>query len=475
VIYTSGSTGRPKGVMVSQQAIANRLLWMQRELPLWADDTVLQKTPYGFDASIWEIFSPLSAGARFVLAEPGGHQDAAYLLDAVARHQVTVLQLVPSMLAVFLEQGEVATGCRSLRRVFCGGEAFPAELAARCSERTGARVCNLYGPTETAIDATFHLWEPGAVRSGLVPIGRPLDNLCVYLLDPAGHPVPPGLAGELYVGGSSLARGYLSRPELTAERFVPAPWSFRPGERLYRTGDLARHLPGGLDFLGRVDQQVKVRGFRIEPGEIEWLLTGHPEVEEAVVGVLTDGSGGPRLVAWLKPRHELAPTAGELAAHLGARLPAFMVPAAFVPMPELPRLPNGKLDRRALPAPGREQTRGAAAFVGPRTPTEEALAAIWAELLGIERVGVHDNFFELGGNSLMAIQVMSRLRSTFDAQLKVRELFAHPSLEALALRTEEAVMEAAGAADLERLLELLEGDEEVDEEELRRSLSLGSR
>ncbi|HYG64197.1 MAG TPA: amino acid adenylation domain-containing protein, partial [Thermoanaerobaculia bacterium] len=273
VIYTSGSTGRPKGGMVEHRAIANRLLWIQSAFPLTAGDRLLQKTPYSFDASIWEIFVPLLAGACVVLAEPGGQRDNAYLLDAIARHGVTTLQLVPSQLRLFLEQDGLRAGCASLRRMFCGGEALPSVLAARLFERLEGSVslCNLYGPTESSIDATFHPWDPCDHLPELetVPLGRPIANVQVYLLDARWKPVPPGVPGELCIGGAGLARGYRGRPDLTAERFVPHPESAVPGARLYRTGDLARHLEDGvIEFLGRIDYQVKVRGFRIELGEI---------------------------------------------------------------------------------------------------------------------------------------------------------------------------------------------------------------
>jgi len=299
VLYTSGSTGRPKGVMMSHAAIVNRLLWMQRDFPLGESDRVLQKTPYGFDASIWEIFVPLLAGAQVVLAEPGGHRDSAYLLDAVARHGVTVLQLVPSQLAAFLDQEGVAEKCRSLRAVFCGGEALPGAVAERLLAETGATLCNLYGPTEAAIDASFHLCPRGEAQADVVPIGRPLANVRIYLLDRRMRPVPWPLSGEIVIGGAGLARGYRGRPELTAERFVPDPWG-PPGGRLYRTGDLGRLAPSGvIEILGRIDSQVKLRGVRIELGEIEARLREHRAVRDAVVVLREDVPGEPRLVGYV--------------------------------------------------------------------------------------------------------------------------------------------------------------------------------
>jgi amino acid adenylation domain-containing protein/FkbM family methyltransferase len=325
LIYTSGSTGRPKGVMVEHRAIVNRLRWMQHAFPLQPGDRVLQKTPYSFDAAIWEIFLPLMTGARLVLAEPGEHRDSALLLELVAREQVTLLQLVPSLLGPLLEEPAAAAACASLRRLFCGGEALPKELARRWLARVGAELCNLYGPTEAAIDATCAEWSAAiaAADGPTVPIGKPLANVEVHLADHRGATAPPGLAGEILLGGAGLARGYQGRPELTAERFVPHPWSARGGERLYRTGDLARHLPGGhLEFLGRIDGQVKIRGFRIEPGEIEAALLAHPAVQEAAVVVREDPAGERRLIAYVATRPALAPGGAEAARGLKlCRLP----------------------------------------------------------------------------------------------------------------------------------------------------------
>lgn len=303
VIYTSGSTGQPKGVMVSHRAITNRLLWMQRVFPMVQHERLLQKTPYGFDASIWEIFVPLMVGAQVVLAAPEGHRDTTYLATMVAKHRVTTLQLVPSQLVIFLEEREIGASCRSLRRLFSGGEALPGPVKERVFERLNVELCNLYGPTEVSIDATFLPCEPGKYTD-FVPIGRPLDNAQVYPLDPRGQLVPPGLGGELMVGGDGLARGYVGRPGLTAERFVPHPFA-AAGERLYRTGDLARRLEDGtLQFLGRSDHQVKLRGFRIELREIEVILEQHPDVRQAVAEVRGEDGERQALVAYVVPRAE---------------------------------------------------------------------------------------------------------------------------------------------------------------------------
>ncbi|HLL46475.1 MAG TPA: amino acid adenylation domain-containing protein, partial [Longimicrobiaceae bacterium] len=364
VIYTSGSTGKPKGVGVPHRALANHMRWMQRAYPLAAADRVLQKTPLSFDASVWEFYAPLLAGATLVLAPAEAHRDPAELVRAVVGEEITILQVVPSLLRVLAEEGGLER-CATLRRLFCGGEALGAELAGRARALLGAEVVNLYGPTEACIDATSHAYT-GAESGSAVPIGRPVDNLRAYVLDAGGAPVPTGLPGALYLGGAGLARGYLGRPELTAERFVPDPFTGRAGARLYRSGDLARWLPTGeLEYLGRTDEQVKLRGFRIEPGEIEAALVRHPAVREAVVVVREDAPGERRLVAYYTATQP-APTPAELRDHLKGGLPEYMIPAAHVPLASLPLTPNGKVDRGALPEPDAGPRGGEEA--GPRTP-----------------------------------------------------------------------------------------------------------
>jgi amino acid adenylation domain-containing protein len=431
VIFTSGSTGRPKGVMVSHGAIANHVLWMQQRFPLRADDRVLQKTPFSFDASVWELFQPLACGARVVLAQPGGHQDSAYLVDAVQRHEVTVLQLVPSMLRVFLEEKGVER-CTSLRWVFAGGEALPGEVRERFQDRLEAGLFNLYGPTEASIDSSF--WECGHDgRPVSTPIGRPLDNLRLFLLDGAFRPVPIGAPGELCISGAGLSRGYAGRPDLTAERFLPDPWSAEPGARLYRTGDLARHgADGVLEFLGRSDNQIKIRGFRIEPGEVEAALAGHPDVREAAVVVWENPLGDARLVAYVVPPDGSGQLVAELRETLRRRLPDSMVPAAFVALERLPRAPSGKIDRRALSRRPVEAVHDGRVRVDPRDTTELELARIWEELLGAGRVGVTDDFFELGGHSLLAVRLFARIEASFGRRLPLALLFQARTVERLA-------------------------------------------
>ncbi len=431
VIYTSGSTGRPKGVANTHRGIVNRLDWMQRRYRLGADDAVLQKTPASFDVSVWEFFWPLQTGARLVLAKPGGHKDAGYLRDLLAAERITTAHFVPSMLTVFLgEEGiEAAT---ALRRVICSGEELPHAAAVEFTARfPGCELHNLYGPTEAAIDVSSWHCDPTALADVTsVPIGGPIANLRLYVLDDAGDPVPAGVAGELYIGGVGLARGYHRRPALTAEKFVPDPFSGEPGARLYRTGDLARWRPDGtLDFLGRIDHQVKLRGLRIELGEIEAALRERDGVADAAVIVREDNPGDKRLVAYVVGSASTA----DLKAALKDTLPEYMVPAAFVDLDVLPLTPNGKLDRKALPAPVVTRDAGAE-LVEPRTGTERLLAAIWSEVLAVPALGIDDDFFDLGGHSMLATQVVARIRkeSAGTRAVGVMDLFTHRTIRDLA-------------------------------------------
>ena len=443
VIYTSGSTGRPKGAMNSHRAIANRLLWMQQAYALGPGDAVLQKTPASFDVSVWEFFWPLATGARLVVARPGGHQDPGYLVRTIVEEGITTIHFVPSMLRAFLEHPQ-AGRCASLRRVVASGEALPRDLEERFFARLVCPLHNLYGPTEAAVDVTYHPCRAERERP-VVPIGRAVANTAIHVLDRALRPVPIGVPGELCIGGVQLARGYLGRPELTAERFAPDPCGGEVGGRLYRTGDLARRLPDGeVEYLGRLDHQVKLRGFRIELGEIEAALAQHPQVHAAAV-VLR----GERLVAYVAPSSVGAalgsvPTA-DLRGYLAERLPEHMVPTAFVALPALPLTPSGKVDRRALPAFEPAAERGTATgFLPPRTPLEQALAAIWNEVLEVPAVGAEDNFFALGGHSLLAVRVLSRVLARLGVELPLRALFEAPTVAGLAVRLRE--MDAGPAA-----------------------------
>ncbi|WP_285585148.1 non-ribosomal peptide synthetase, partial [Actinoallomurus iriomotensis] len=423
VIYTSGSTGRPKGVMVSHRGIVNRLLWMQAAYGLGADDRVLQKTPATFDVSVWEFFWPLITGAALIVAEPGGHRDPAYLTSLIQREKITTTHFVPSMLEAFVQAGGVR-GCTTLRRVLCSGETLPGELARRFREVSDAELHNLYGPTEASVDVTA--WKCNRHDGPRVPIGRPIWNTRLYVLDDHLRPVPPGVPGELYIAGTGLARGYLNRPGLTAERFLACPYG-EPGERMYRTGDLVRRrTDGNLEFLGRTDDQVKIRGNRIEPGEVQAVLTDLPEVSAAAVVVREDLPGDPRLVGYVVPSDGAACDPAELRHALARTLPGSMVPAAIVVLDTFPLTPNGKLDRKALPAPDYTTTDRA-----PRTSHEEILAHLFAETLHLEHIGIDDNFFDLGGHSLLATRLISRIRTTLGIEVPIRALFETPTVAGL--------------------------------------------
>jgi amino acid adenylation domain-containing protein len=455
VIYTSGSTGRPKGAMNAHRGVVNRLLWMQAEYELGAGDVVLQKTPFSFDVSVWEFFWPLMAGARLVMARPEGHRDPAYISEVIGREGVTTLHFVPSMLRAFLEHGEAAR-CGSVRRVMSSGEALPAEVAtAFFRALPWAELHNLYGPTEATVDVTHWRCGPAdGVRP--VPIGKPLANTRVYVLDRAGRPAPMGAPGELCIGGVQVGRGYLGRPALTAQAFIPDPFSAEPGARLYRTGDLARWRPGGVaEYLGRMDHQIKVRGFRIEPGEVEAVLAAHPAVGACVVAAREETPGEARLVAYtVAAAGARAPSADELRAFVRERLPEHMVPLAWVALQALPLSPSGKIDRKALPAPGRGRT--GTAYVAPRSEVEQTLERIWAEVLDVERVGVHDDFFALGGYSLLAVQVAARVQQAFGVSLPLHTLFQATTIEALSRRIAHAQLVVQPEDELLELLAEME-------------------
>lgn len=426
-IYTSGSTGQPKAAVNTHRAIANRLLWMQDTYHLNETDCVLQKTPFSFDVSVWEFFWPLLTGARLVLARPRGHLDNSYLIELIAGERVTTIHFVPSMLQMFLQDPEVER-CDSLRRVICSGEALPFTLMQSFFAKLDAQLHNLYGPTEAAVDVTF--WQCERERR-TVPIGLPIANTQIFILDPDLRLVPAGVSGELHIGGISLARGYLYRPALTAEKFIPAPFANRPGARLYKTGDKARHLAdGNIEFLGRLDHQVKLRGFRIEPGEIEAALTSHPAVREAVVSVRQDQPGEKRLVAYLVVSDAAAPADSDLRQFLKERLPDYMLPSAFVVLEKLPLTVNGKVDRKRLPVPDRQRRAPEETFVVPRTPTEKTLADIWAYVLDIEKVGVHDNFFAIGGDSILSMRVVFNARKS-GIELRPKDIYEYQTIAEL--------------------------------------------
>jgi amino acid adenylation domain-containing protein/non-ribosomal peptide synthase protein (TIGR01720 family) len=436
VIYTSGSTGKPKGAMNSHRGVCNRLLWMQETYQLTAADTVLQKTPFSFDVSVWEFFWTLITGARLVVAQPEGHKDPNYLVNLIIQQQITTLHFVPSMLQAFLEAENVEK-CQSIKRVIASGEALPTQLQQRFFHRLDAQLHNLYGPTEAAIDVTFWQCQDNANSQNTVPIGRPIANIQIYVLDKYLHPVPVGVTGEIYIGGVGVGRGYLNRPQLTAEKFIPNPFSDEPSARLYKTGDLARYLPNGeIEYLGRIDNQVKVRGFRIELGEIEAVISQYPQVRETVVNVREevilreDELISKQLVAYIVAQPQQLLSIDELRRFLENKLPNYMVPSAFVMLKALPLTANGKLDRRALPAPDiRPELE--AAFIAPQTTAEKQLADIWAQVLGLEKVGVNDNFFALGGDSILSLQIISKANQA-GLYLTPKQMFQYQTIAQLA-------------------------------------------
>ncbi|MCS6806445.1 MAG: amino acid adenylation domain-containing protein [Blastocatellia bacterium] len=460
VLYTSGSTGQPKGVMIEHEGLCNRLLWGVQTYGINPSDCMLQKNSLAYDAALQELFEPLLGGARVVIARPGGRHDSTYLARLIKEEQVTLLECVPSLLHLLLDEPDFKQ-CRALRYVFSGGEALPVNLIERFYQCLNAQLVNTYGPTETTIDVTHWIAERGWSHS-TAPIGRPIGNVQAYVLDTHGRPTPTGVPGELHIGGVCVARGYLNRPELTEEKFIQ--WSGFDGQsatnekelRLYKTGDLARYRPdGSLEFLGRLDQQVKIRGQRVELGEIESTLRQHPAVRDvAVIGTSEDSSatsiGAPlnvtRLVAYIVPHDGQGLSVGDMRAYLKPILPEHMIPSACVLLEQLPRLPNGKLDRAKLPAPDRANLARDGVYVPPRTPTEKTLATMWATVLGVERVGADDDFFELGGHSLLAMRLVSLIRKQWDVSIAVKTLFEHPTVAGLARIIDTACLHSAKPA-----------------------------
>ncbi|QDF36235.1 non-ribosomal peptide synthetase [Bradyrhizobium symbiodeficiens] len=442
VMYTSGSTGAPKGAMNEHRGVANRLQWMQDEYRLTGDDAVLQKTPFGFDVSVWEFFWPLFAGARLVMAEPLGHLDADYLKRVIRETTVTTIYFVPSMLATFLE-GPGLEDCKSLRRVICSGEELSASLAQRClAALPWVKLYNLYGPTEAAIDVTH--WDCSETElAGIVPIGRPIANLQLYILDRFMQPVPLGATGEIYIGGTGVGRGYLNNEQLTGERFVPDPFDHSVSRaRLYKTGDLGRwREDGAIEFLGRNDLQVKIRGVRIELPEIELTLARIPGIGQVAVVVREDQTAQPQLIAYYTDVHpEQGPRLQTIRDVLSRTLPQPMHPTAFVRLAAMPLNANGKLDRKSLAArewPG--ESRSHESSVPPQGATEQALYDIWREVLRTDLFGRLDDFFDLGGHSLLATQVASRITRVFGVELPLQAVFEARTLAALSLRIDDAL------------------------------------
>ncbi|HLJ89353.1 MAG TPA: amino acid adenylation domain-containing protein [Candidatus Angelobacter sp.] len=440
VIYTSGSTGLPKGVCVTHQNICNHMDWMQQSFAFSPADIFLQKTPFSFDASVWEFYAPLLSGGTLVMARPGGHRDPDYLAGAVMDHGISVLQLVPSQLKMLLQTDQLER-CSTLTHVFCGGEPLDGRDLADLNARLKCCkvVTNLYGPTECTIDATSWSYRSGSVPYP-VPIGRPIANAWTYILDSFGEPVQAGSAGELGISGLLLARGYLNRPDLTAEKFVPNPFSTAPGDRLFRTGDVAKcNAVGEIECHGRLDDQIKIRGHRIELGEIEAVLASHPMVRQAAVAPWGDGPEK-QLAGYIVPA-SASPERTELRQYLQDRLPEYMIPSALVVLRELPLGTSGKLDRKALPEP-EEQWSVLAPYEEPRTSVEKKLAEIWKQTLHRERIGRDDDFFALGGHSLLATVSLARIRHEFNVSVPLQFMFENPTVVGIA-----GFLENAGKAE----------------------------
>jgi amino acid adenylation domain-containing protein len=426
VIYTSGSTGKPKGVQIPHAAVVNFLRSMAERPGMAAGERLLAVTTLSFDISVLELFLPLSVGGTVEVVAREAVADAGRLVERLSGGEVDVMQATPTTWRMLVEAGWAGN---PQLKILCGGEAFPPELAEALLPRCGS-LWNMYGPTETTIWSSVHQVQ---AAGGPVPLGEPIANTQFYLLDRYGNLTPEGVPGELHIGGRGLARGYRNRPELTREKFIADPFGAGPESRLYRTGDLARYQSDGeLEFLGRLDHQVKVRGFRIELGEIEAALSGHAMVRSAVVAARDDGRGQTQLVGYLLCEGESRPSVGALREHLRKGLPEYMLPSAFVFLEAFPLTPNGKVDRRALPAPETSRPLLEDAYAPPESDLERRLAAIWCEVLQLEQVGVNDNFFDLGGHSLLLVQLANRLRDVAGREIPILDLFKYPTVRTLA-------------------------------------------
>jgi len=452
VTYTSGSTGSPKGVLIEHRGLCNVAEEQARHFCVNPSDRVLQFASSSFDASIFEVVLALTAGATLYLGTPETLLVGSALADFLRLHEITIATLPPSVLAT-LSPRELP----ALRSLSVAGEVCPSTLVGEWA--VDRRFFNLYGPTEATIWATLAECDGTNAR---VSIGRPIANTEIYILNAQRNPVPIGVAGEIYIGGVGLARGYLNQPELTAEKFIHHSFEGEPVRRLYRTGDLARYLAdGNIEFLGRIDHQVKLRGYRIELGEIETVLGQHPMVQSSVVVVVRENTpGDKRLVGYVVARSDKSFDIQEVRRYLKQKLPEYMIPSQFVLVGALPLTPNGKVDHEALPAPDQDRPELGNIYQAPRTPMEEKLAIIWSELLKVEKVGIQDNFFELGGHSLLATQVISRVRSCFSVEVPLRTLFESPTIEQMAAAIMGHRGEQSGEQELERVLLELEPDEE---------------
>ena len=474
VIYTSGSTGKPKGVMIQHASVVNILSSTQDRLELNTKDRLLAVTTIGFDIAALEIYLPIINGSKVVLASSRATSDARQLMAMLKTHDVTLMQATPSTWRLLIDGGWVG---HKRMRALCGGEALTRDLSCKLRDRV-AGLWNLYGPTETTIWSCMREIALPDETLPAEPIGAPVANTKVYILDDYLQPVPIGVAGELYVGGAGVARGYLNRPELTAERFVADRFSADPKARMYKTGDLGRwRADGTIEYLGRNDQQVKIRGFRIELGEIEAQLVAHPKVKEAVVVAREEGEGEKRLVGYVIAKDTASPPSAEsLREHLKGMLPEYMVPSAFVELQALPLTPNGKLDRRSLPAPDLS-SYASRQYEPPQGEVEEVLASIWQELLKVQRVGRNDNFFELGGHSLLATRMTVRAGSIMMLDIGVRAIFEFPTISQLAdymteTRKGQPMKALIDESDIQRILEQVASLPEAEVQRLKHELRI---
>ena len=475
VIYTSGTTGKPKGVMIEHHAVINRLNWMQKQYCLDEDDVILQKTPYTFDVSVWELFWWFYAGAKVCFLKPGGEKDPDCIIETIYTNKITTLHFVPSMLSMFLEYLEYISHndkLSSLKRVFASGEALGLQQVRKFNnllgEKIEAKLYNLYGPTEATVDVSYFDCSE-AENYSTVPIGKPIDNIKLLVLDKNKKLQPVGIAGDLYIAGAGLARGYLNNPELTEEKFIPNPYTFEdddtPGlDRMYKNGDLARWLEdGNIEYLGRIDNQVKIRGFRIELGEIEKCIEEHENVKECIVVSRDDGFEGKQLIAYYTADSELL--VSELYIHLSKTLPEYMIPNGYIYLPAFPVTSNGKVDRKALQALYNERVILRNQYAAPSTEIEKDLQGLWEYLLNIDLIGANDNFFEIGGNSLLAIKLHSQIEKKYPGDVKIADIFSYPTISKLALHIKSRGHNAAALMELDKMLLPDEYFTDVEQEE----------
>lgn len=465
MFYTSGSTGRPKGAMNTHAAIVNRISWLQQTFEMGENDKLLQKSPYSFDVSVWEFYWPHACGACLVMAKPKGHLDNAYLWETIKKERISYVQFVPTMLQTFLS-AEQCEDLSFLKHVFLCGEPLSAALNERFCSLMSAQLHNLYGPTEAAVFITNWTSDRDLGRT-VIPIGKAIPENAMYVLNDRYETVAPGEVGELFISGIGLARGYFGRADLTAERFVPDPFSKEPGARMYHTGDLGCWLPdGNLECLGRNDDQVKVRGFRIELGEISTVLEQHIGVNQAVTVVREDQPGDQRICVYFIPDNVYSPSVSELRSHLQQRLPEYMIPSYFVEMEVFPLTPSGKTDRKALPSPTLSRLMIAQAFVPPETFIQKELALIWSAFFNFDQIGIDDDFIDLGGHSLVATQILVRCGDVFGVKVSLKDMLTQgTTIRTLASIIETSLLADTDDAEIEAMLSEMEhlSEEEIEE------------